>query len=150
MTLQEAYNFFESLKTETTKKEELKVYEKFLHILNELKNREFSKEEIQSIETALENLNLKASPENRKKYFKKALSKFEKYLKDTFSLTSEGYYTNLYSGLGLSFGLLFGVAILSNLERSLGISLGLIGGMLVGSIMGRKKDSQAKSAGNVL
>ena len=59
MTLQQAYNFFESLKTETTKKYEIKVYEKFLHMLTELKIREFSKEDIQSIETELENLNLK-------------------------------------------------------------------------------------------
>ncbi len=33
MTLQEAHNFFESLKTETTKKYEIKVFEKFLHML---------------------------------------------------------------------------------------------------------------------
>ena len=41
MTLQEAYNFFESLKIETTRKYEIKVYEKFLHILSELKIKEF-------------------------------------------------------------------------------------------------------------
>ncbi len=150
MTIQEAYNFFESLKTETTKKYEIKVYEKFLHILTELKNRAFSKDEIDSIETELDSLNLKSNPKNRKKYFKKALSKFEKYLKETFSLTTAGYYTKLYGGLGLSFGLLFGVAILSNLERSLGISLGLIGGMVVGSIIGRNKDAQVKSNGNMI
>ena len=84
------------------------------------------------------------------KYYKKALSKFEKFLKDTFSLTPEGYYTKLIGGLGLSFGLLFGVAILSNLERSLGISLGLIGGMVIGSIIGRTKDAEVKKAGNML
>jgi hypothetical protein len=150
MTIQEAYNFFESLRKETTKKHEIKVYEKFLHMLTELKLREFSKDEIQSIEKELDSLDLESNPGNRKKYFKKTLSKFETYLKDTFSLTSKGYYTNLYSGLGLSFGLLFGVAILSNLERSLGISLGLIGGMLVGLIMGRQKDAQAKATGKML
>ncbi len=150
MTIQEAYNFFESLKTETTKKSEIKVYENFLHMLTGLKLREFSKDETQSIETELDSLDLKSNHENRKKYFKKALSKFEKYLKETFSLTSKGYYTNLYGALGLSFGLLFGVAILSNLEHSLGISLGLIGGMVVGSIIGRNKDAQAKAAGNML
>lgn len=150
MTIQEAYNFFESLKTETTKKYEIKVYEKFIHILSELKTREFSEEEIQSIETELNCLDLKSNPTNRKKYFKKSLSKFEKYLKETFSLTTAGYYTQLYGGLGLSFGLMFGVAILSNLENSLGISLGLIGGMVVGSIMGRNKEAEAKAAGNIL
>lgn len=150
MTLQDAYNFFESLKIETTIKSEIKVYEKFNYILSKLKIREFSKVEIQSIEAELESFNLNSNPENRKKYFKKVLTKFEKYLKDTFSLTSKGYYTKLYGGLGLSFGLLFGVAILSNLERSLGISLGLIGGMVVGSIMGRNKEAEAKAAGKIL
>jgi len=150
MTLQEAYNFFESLKTETTKKSEIKVYEKFLHILNELKIREFSKDEIQSIETEFESLNLESNPENRKKYFKKALSTFEKYLKDTFSLTSKGYYTKLGSGLGGGFGILFGVVFLSSWERSLGISMGLIFGCTIGMLIGRSMDAKAMSEGRVL
>ena len=150
MTLQEAYNFFESLKTETTKKYEIKVYEKFLHILSELKIREFSSDEIESIEAELDRLNLKSNPKNRKKYFKKAQTKFEKYLKDAFSLTSKGHYTILYGGLGLSFGLLFGVVFLSSWDRSLGMSMGLIGGMLIGSIIGRSMDTKAISEGKVL
>jgi hypothetical protein len=150
MTLQEAYNFFESLKTETTKKSEIKVYEKFLHNLSGLKTRTFSEDEYQSIETELNRLNLKSNPTNRKKYFKKALSIFEKYLKDIFSLTTAGYYTKLYGGLGLSFGLLFGVVFLSSWERSLGISMGLIGGMLVGSIIGQSMDTKAMSADRVI
>ena len=39
MSLSEAAIFFENLITETTKKSEIKVYEKFLHILTELQNR---------------------------------------------------------------------------------------------------------------
>ena len=150
MTLKNAFNFFESLVSETSKKSEIKVYQEFIQIINGLEKKNLSEDEIQSIEIELDRLNLKSNPENRKKYFKKTLSKFEKYLKDTFSLTSKGYYTNLYSGLGLSFGLLFGVAILSNLERSLGISLGLIGGMLIGLIIGRNMDSKAVAEGRVL
>ena len=150
MTLNKASEILERLASEPTKKSENTVYKKFLHILNELKLREFSKNEIEAIETALDHLNLESNPENRKKYFKKSLSKFETYLMDTFSLTSKGYYTNRYGALGLSFGLLFGVAILSNLERSLGITIGLIGGMVVGSVIGRKKDEEAKANGNVL
>ena len=150
MKLQDAYHFFNSLKTETTIKSEIKVYEKFKYILSELKIREFSKDEIQSIETELESFNLKSYPENRKKYFKKALTKFEKYLKDTFSLTPKGYYTRLYGGLGLSFGLLFGVVFLSSWERSLGISLGLIIGMVIGSIIGQFMDTKVISEGKML
>lgn len=150
MTLQEAYNFFESFKIETTKKSEIRVYEKFLHVLSELKNRDFSKDEIQSIEAELEGLNLESNPENRKKYFGKALNKFEKFLKDTFSLITKGYYTIIGIGLGSSFGILFGIVILSGLERSLGIALGLSFGMLIGLIIGRNMDSKAEAAGRML
>lgn len=150
MTINKAYDFFKSLATETIKKSEIKVYEKFLHILTELKNREFSKDEIHSIETELDHLNLKSNPDNRKKYFKKRLSTFEKYLQETFSLTTKEYYQKLYGGLGLVFGMLFGVVFLSNLDRSIGISLGLIGGTVVGSLIGRHMDARAKIAGNML
>ena len=150
MTLQEAYNFFESLKTETTKKYEIKVYEKFLHILSELNNREFSQDEIQGIEAELDRLNLESNPGNRKKYFKKALSTFEKFLKDTFSLTTKRYYTELGIALGASFGILFGVVFLSSWERSMGISLGLIIGSGIGGAIGRSMDVKAKNEGRVL
>jgi len=150
MSLQEAINFFKSLKTETTNKSEIKVYEKFIHILSELHTREFAEEEIQSIEAELDTLISNSNPENRNKYFRKALSKFEKYLKDTFSLTSKGYYSKLYGGLGMTFGILFGIVFLSSWERSLGISLGLSIGMVVGFTIGRYMDAQAKVAGKVL
>lgn len=150
MTLQEAYNFFESLTTGTTKKSEIKVYAKFVYVLSELKTREFTKDEIQSIETELETFNFKSNRENNIKFFKKALSKFEKFLKDTFSLTSKGYYTKLGIGLGSSFGILFGVVFLSGFERSLGISLGLAIGMLVGLTIGQSMDAKAKKESRVL
>jgi len=150
MTLQAAYNLFESLKNETTKKSEIKIYKKFLYTLTELKNREFSKDEMQSIETELDSLDLESNPENRKKYFKKVLSKFEKYLKDTFSLTPKGYYTNLGIGLGSSFGILFGVVFLSSWERSLGIAMGLIFGSTIGMLIGRSMDAKAKSENRIL
>jgi hypothetical protein len=150
MTINKAYDFFKSFATETIKKSEIKVYEKFLHILTELKNREFSKDEIQSIETELDKFNLASIPENRKKYFKKALSKFEKYLRDTFSLTNKRYYTELGIVLGASFGILFGVVFLASWERSLGISLGLIIGSGIGGAIGRSMDTKARTAGRVI
>lgn len=150
MTLQEATDFFESLKAKTTNKSEIKLYEQFLLLLEGLKKREFSPDEIQSLETELAGLNLASNPENRKKYFKKALYKFEKYLKDTFSLTSKGYYTKLYSGIGMLTGLLIAVVFLSGWERSLGITTGLIGGMLIGLILGRLTDARALSENRVL
>ena len=150
MTLKNAINFFESLEAETNRKSEKKVYQEFVQIITSLQKKDLPENDIQSIETELDNFNFESNSVNRKKYYKKAINDFKKYLKDTFSLTTKGYYTTLYGGLGLVFGLLFGVAILSNLERSLGISLGLIGGMVIGSLMGRSKDAQAKISGKML
>jgi hypothetical protein len=150
MTIQEAINFFESSSAETTKKSEIRIYEKFIHILTKLRIREFSKDEIQSIEAELKSLNLESNPENLKKYFKHALSKFEKYLKDTFSLISKSYYTNMGIGLGSTFGILFGLVFLPGWERSLGIALGVSAGALIGLIIGRSMDTKAKNEGRVL
>ncbi len=150
MTLQEVNHLLERLVSETTKKSEIKVYEKFLHVLNELRTREFSEDEIQSIETELESLNLKSDPENRKNYFNKALKQFKKFLRDTFSFTSKGYYSNLGIALGSSFGVLFGVMFLLGFERSLGISYGISIGLLIGIFVGQYMDSRAKAAGNLI
>lgn len=150
MTLQEAYNFFESLKIETSKKAEIKIYKKFLDILTGLKIRDFSKDEIQSVESELDGLDLASNGENRRKYFSKALTKFEKYLKDTFSLTTKGYYTNMGITLGSSFGIIAGIIIGERTEKSLGIALGISVGMLIGLIVGRSMDAQAKAAGKML
>jgi len=150
MTIQETYNFIESLKNDTTKKPEIKVYEELLHILSRLKIREFSKNEINSIETEIDSLNLQSKPENRKKHYKKALSKFQKYLKNTFSLTSKGYYTKLGVQLGSSFGIVAGIIIGERFEKSLGIALGIGIGMLIGVFVGRSMDAKAKSENRVL
>ena len=150
MTLKNTINFFESITSETSKKSEIKIYQNFIQIIIDLEKRNLSEDEIQSIETELDNLDLESNPKNRKRYFKKTLRKFETYLKDTFSLTTARHYTALYGGLGLSFGMLFGVVFLSDLERSLGISLGLIGGMVVGSTIGHYLDSKALAEGKVI
>ena len=150
MTLQEAYNFFESFKKETTKKSEIKIYENFLHILSELKNREFSKDEIQSLETELEHLNLEANPGNRKKYLNKRLTAFKEYLKNKHSLITVGYYANIGVSMGAAFGVVAGIVFGERFEKSLGISFGICMGLFIGAYIGRRRDAQAKAAGNML
>ena len=150
MTLQETNNFFESLKNQTTKTSEIKVYEKFLHLLTALKGREFSKDEIQSIETELKSFDFESNRENKIKFFKKAFNKFEIFLKDTFSLTVKDYYTRQGIILGSSYGILFGVIFLSSFERSLGLLLGICIGLLIGLTMGKSLDSKAKNESRVL
>ena len=126
MTLKNAINHFNRLVSETTKKSEIKVYQDFIHILTSLEKRNLTESEVQSIEAELDALDLiNGNPTNRKRHFNKAIQLFKKYLMDTFSLITKGYYTNLGIALGSSLGLLFGIVFLSSLERSLGISLGI-------------------------
>ena len=73
MTLKNAITFFESLKNETTNKSEIKIYDKFMYSLSSLKNREFTKEQIQSIEMELDDLNLQSNTANNKKFFFSAM-----------------------------------------------------------------------------
>jgi hypothetical protein len=146
MTINTAHTLFEKRISETSKKSELKVYTKFLHILSKLKTRDFSEKEIKSIEKELDSLALEANPKNRKRYYTKTLGIFETYLKDTFSLTAPGYYT----GLGIALGMCFGVAAGSLIEKTMGVSSGLALGMLIGLCVGRYMDSKAKIAGNML
>jgi len=143
MNINDAGNFFKKLVTETDEKSEIRVYHKFIAILSDLENRELTDEQLQSIEKELDSLNLNASSENRKKHFKEKLNLFIKYLKEKFSLISEGYYTAIGISLGLSFGVAFGAAFNN-------VSYGLIFGMLLGLIVGAMMDSKAIKEGRVL
>ncbi|AWV98749.1 hypothetical protein [Arcticibacterium luteifluviistationis] len=150
MTLQEARNFFENLRNETSKKSQIKIYDKFIHILTELNTRELSSEELQSIENKLTSFDFTSKLNQGIKFFKKALADFETFLKENFSLILKGYYTNIGMGLGMSFGVLFGLVFLSGFERSMGISLGICLGMFVGLLVGRNMDAKALAEGNVI
>ena len=150
MTLQDALEHFKNLESETTKNSEIKIYQKFIEILTSLENSDFSDAEIKTIEQELDAFQLNSITTNRERYFKKAFNQFQKYLKDTFSLITKGYYTNLGIGLGASFGLVFGIVVLSSFERSLGMSFGISLGMLIGLIIGRNLDSQAKAEGRMI
>jgi len=150
MTLQEAYSLFESLKKETTKKSEIKIYEKFLHILSELKNREFSIDEIQSIESELDSLNFEPNRSNNKRDLNKRLKAFKEYLKNKHSLITVGYYTNVGVSMGAAFGIVAGVVFGERFEKSLGLALGISIGMLIGAIIGRSMDAKAKSEGRMI
>lgn len=150
MTLKKALDYFQSMVSETSSKSEIKVYKEFIRILTRLDERDLSASEIKAIETELKRLNLDTTVAHNKKFYKKALIQFEKYLKDTFSLTSKRYYAKIGIALGMTFGLLFGVVFLSGLERSMGIALGISLGMFIGLLIGRNLDAKALSSGNMV
>ncbi|RJE73918.1 hypothetical protein [Reichenbachiella sp. MSK19-1] len=150
MTLKKALDYFQTIVSQTSKKSEIKIYNEFIRILTSLEERELLATEIDAIETELKRLNLNATANHNKRYYKKALTQFEKYLKDTFSLTTKGYYTKIGSSLGMTFGLLFGIVFLSSHQLSTGVALGISLGMFVGLLIGRHLDAKAVSSGNMV
>ena len=104
MKIKETLNFFLNLKKDSVEKSEIKIYDKYIGILSNLKNRDLTQNQIQSIESELETLNLNTDPDNRKKYLKQKLSKFQKFLKDKLALVSEGYYAGIGAGTGIALG----------------------------------------------
>jgi len=150
MTLETAITHFKQLKSKTSKKSEIKIYEKFIHLLSGLQQKELSASEIQSIEQQLAIFELNSNEMRSIKYYRKAYQQFEKQLREKLSLSTKGYYTNKGIGLGASFGIVFGIVVLSSFERSLGISFGISLGMLVGLLIGRNLDLQAKASGKMI
>ncbi len=142
MKLNVAADFFKSLRDETNIKSEIKIYESFIGLISNLENREFTEEELKSIEIKLDELELKSNPENRIKYFRSRLNEFKKYLKDKLSLISEGYYTAIGIALGVAFGAAFG----SLYEMGIGVTFGMIIGLIIGAYM----DSEARKQNRVL
>lgn len=131
MTTDKAIKFFNKLRSQTTKKSELKIYDDFIQTLTRLSKRDFSIEDIISIETKLDALNLRLPPYNKKKHYTKALYNLKDYLNREFSLVSKGYYTAIGTSLGICLGVAFGTAI----EKSNGITFGTVVGLLIGLVM---------------
>jgi len=150
MTIKNTIKLFKHLISETSKKSEIKLYGDFIEILTNVEKRNLTASEVKSLETELDALKLNSITTNKKRHFKKALQYFKKYLKDTFSLITKGYYTSLGITFGASIGLLFGIIFLLSLERSLGISLGISVGSLIGIIIARYLELQAKASGNLI
>ena len=146
MTTDEANKFLITLKSQATKRSELKVYDDFIQTLTKLSKRDLSIENIISIESKLDELKLKSNDRNKKKYFRKALNSFKEYLKREFSLVSKGYYTAIGMSLGMCFGISLGIPIL----KGIGTPIGLVSGMLIGLIIGVIMDTKAEKEGRVL
>lgn len=145
MTITEATTFFETLLNETENKNQIKIYSEFIAILSNLKIRDLSEEDFLSIENELKTYGLNSNPENKRQFFTKKLNAFKAYLKEKFTLVSEGYYMSI----GMALGMCFGVAIGANFG-ALGISMGISLGMIVGLAIGRTKDQEAENQNRVL
>ena len=154
MKLSEALDFFKNLIEKSNKKSESKIYQGFITILSNLKNRDLTDQQLNSIELELDSLDLSANSENRKKYLRKKYNEFTIYLNTEFSFIVAGHYTSngmLYGMmLGTGIGIALGTAFGAGTGTAIGLSMGTGIGMVFGMIFGAAKDNEAKKQNRVL
>ena len=143
MKTKDAILFFESLKTKNSTNKEIKIYNDFIALFNNLQNRSFNTSELSKIESELEILDLKADT-NRKVLFKK-LTAFLKFLEEEFSLIRKSHYTNTYMIIGMCSGIVLGLFI-----DAINLSFGMLIGMVIGLALGTEKDKKAKNNNRVI
>lgn len=146
MKTKEAIKYFESLMAGKSSDSELKVYERFIDIFNELDGKELKQEQLDSLEKKIAGLQLKATSDNKSKYLNKKLGNLKKFLKSEFSFITKGHYSRKGMMYGLFVGVLLGVFLEEIFGVPIAVGLGLVGGMLVGVNM----DSHALKKGRVL
>jgi len=89
MNIQKAYTTIEDLLTRSKEKSSKKVYGQLLGVLNNLKGRDLSAEQLLLIEEAIDQLPLQEAGSNE---LKKSSNQFLKIVRKTLSLIPEGHY----------------------------------------------------------
>ncbi|OIQ27061.1 MAG: hypothetical protein BM564_13410 [Bacteroidetes bacterium MedPE-SWsnd-G2] len=149
MKINKTLNVFLNFKNDSVEKNEIKIYDKYIAILSDLKHRDLTQTHIQLIEAELDTLNLNTNPDDRKKYYKQKLSEFQSFLKDRLALVSEGHYTSIGAGTGIVLGSIISV-LFQSLLGAYFLLIGINGGIILGAILGGFMDSEAKKQGRVL
>lgn len=141
MKIDEALIIFYNLKNNTVNKTESEIYKKFITILLDLQQRDFTSNQKKDLETKLLSLNLKNNLNATKKDLKKKLTSFEFFLTNEFSIISENHYVS--TGMALW---LFSSVILFYCFGQFSV----IGALLATIIIGKSLDLKAKMQGRVI
>lgn len=105
------------------------------------------KEYLQEIDEHTKMLIEKGKPVDKSDFegYQKKISDSISHLQKEHKLVREGYYMSVYMPLGMSVGLVFGLAIFEN-----NIALGLPMGMCIGIAIGSGLDADAKKKGRTI
>jgi len=87
--------FLKGQRSKTSKKSEIKTFEKFIDVLNHLKEKDLSTEQLDGIEDYLKYLELEKIPSFSNDLFNQKLSKFKTFLKTKLRFVPNNYYLSL-------------------------------------------------------
>ncbi len=101
--------FLKKQLSKTNGKSEIKTFEKFIELLQKLKEKDLSPEQMDGIESYIKYLELDKIPSFSNEMFKQKLIKFKKYLKNKLRFVPNYYYTTWAVSFVLSFAVAFSV-----------------------------------------
>jgi transcriptional regulator with XRE-family HTH domain len=131
--------------TKTNEKTEIKTFEKFITLLQNLKEKDLSTEQMEGIESYLRYLELEKIPSFSNEIYKKKLAKFKKYLKNNLGFVPANIYTIWLASFAIAFATAFSVQRGVDISIKIGvvsIALLLIG---IGIIMDLKMKKQERT-----
>lgn len=132
--------FLKKQLSKTNKKSEIKTFEKFIDILNKLKEKKLSQKQIEGIESYIKYLELEKIPSFSNEMFQQKLIQFKKYLKNKMRFVPNNYYTIWASSFAISFAVGFSVQN----KIDLNIKIGVISAALLLIVIGIILDARIK------
>ena len=122
--------FLKKQLSKTNEKSEIKTFEKFIGLLQKLKEKDLSPEQMEEIESYIKYLELDKIPSFSNEMFKQKLTKFKKYLKNKLRFVPNNYYTTWAVSFALSFAIAFSVQ--SNIDYSIKIGVFSVALLVIG------------------
>jgi transcriptional regulator with XRE-family HTH domain len=113
--------FLKKQLSKTNEKSEIKTFEKFIGLLQKLKEKDISPEQMEGIESYIKYLELDKIPSFSNEMFKQKLIKFKKYLKNKLRFVPNNYYTTWAVSFALSFAI--GFSVQRNIDYSIKIGV---------------------------
>lgn len=119
--------FLKKQLSKTNEKSEIKTFEKFIQLLQNLKEKDLTPEQLEGVESYIQYLELEKIPSFSNEMYKQKLIKFKKYLKNKLHFVPNNYYTTWTASLGIAFTI--GFSLQENIDYS--IKIGVISAALV-------------------
>jgi hypothetical protein len=128
-----------------------KQIQKFLQLINELKDIEISESILSTINEEIEKVNQAESKKLLTAQLAKSYRNILKIAEKELNLVAKNHYRNMWMAIGMSaFGIPLGVVFGASLNNYGFIGIGLPIGFALGIAIGSKKDKEAQEQGRQL
>ena len=122
--------FLKKQRSKTTNSSDIKTFDKFIALLNKLKEKDLSNEQKEGIEHYIQYLELEKIPSFSNDIYRKKLNQFKKYLKSNLRFVPNNFYATWIASFAISFATAF--AVQSNIAFGIKISVVLAALLCIG------------------